>query len=64
MVGLADPGSNVAALYGQEVNLLKMGRMPAMLVVDAEGLIRYAHYAENMKDYPDNSEVLGVIRGL
>jgi peroxiredoxin len=44
MVGLADPGSKIADLYQQEVNLLKLGRMPALLVIDKEGTIRFIHY--------------------
>ena len=32
-VGLPDPDHTVANLYGQEVKLLKMGRMPAMMII-------------------------------
>ena len=32
-VGLPDPDHRVAKLYGQQVRLLKLGRMPAMVVV-------------------------------
>jgi len=57
-VGLADPTHLVARAYGQEVNLLKLGRMPALIVVDGEGYIRHRHYASWMGDIPPNSEVL------
>jgi len=30
--------------YHQEVNMLKWGRMPAIFVIDREGVIRYGHY--------------------
>ena len=60
-VGLPDPDHSVANLYGQEVKLLKMGRMPAMMVIDKTGEIIYVHYADSMKDIPANSEVLAVL---
>ena len=63
-VGLADPKHSVARVYGQEVNLLKLGRMPALLVVDGQGNIRYRHYASSMSDIPPTSEVLGVLDRL
>ena len=40
-VGFADYKHSVADLYGQEVKLLKLGRMPAMLIVDREGVIQF-----------------------
>ena len=63
-VGLADPKHRVANTYGQEVNLLKLGRVPALIVVDGKGDIRYRHYGSGMRDIPPNSEVLGVVDQL
>jgi peroxiredoxin len=63
-VGLPDPKHEVARLYGQEVNWLKLGRMPALLVIDKAGRIRYRHYADNMSDIPGNAEVLGILDEL
>jgi peroxiredoxin Q/BCP len=62
--GLADPQHTVADLYRQEVNLLKLGRMPAVLVVDKAGRICYQHYGESMSDIPLNQEILGVLDQL
>ena len=62
--GLADPQHTVADLYRQEVNLLKLGRMPAVLIVDKAGKIRYQHYGQSMSDIPLNQEILGVIDQL
>jgi peroxiredoxin len=62
--GLADPQHTVADLYWQEVNLLKLGRMPAVLVVDMAGKICYQHYGESMSDIPLNQEILGVLDQL
>lgn len=61
MIGLADPGSKIADIYQQEVNLLKLGRMPALLVIDKQGIIRFIHYAQSMADIPDNKVVLSVL---
>lgn len=63
-VGLADVGSKVAELYNQEVNIFKLGRMPALLIVDKQGIIRYRHYGRSMADIPANSEVLEVLKTL
>jgi peroxiredoxin Q/BCP len=63
-VGLADPGSAVARLYGQKVKLLKFGRLPALMVIDKTGQIRQKHYGESMSDIPPNAEVLAVLDGL
>ena len=37
-IGLPDPKASVLKLYGQEVNLFKLGRMPAQVLVDREGI--------------------------
>jgi peroxiredoxin Q/BCP len=62
--GLPDPGHEVALRYKQEVNLFKLGRMPLVMVVDRQGLIRYAHYGASMSDIPTNAELLDVIEQL
>ena len=59
--GMADIRSRIADLYYQEVNLLKLGRMPALFVIDLQGEIRYLHYGDSMADIPSNSEVLAVL---
>ncbi len=63
-IGLADIQSKVASRFYQEVNLLKLGRMPAVVVVDKHGCIRYKHYAAAMSDIPDNREILDVLDEL
>jgi peroxiredoxin len=63
-VGLADPTHSVARRYGQEVKLLKLGRMPALIVVDKEGRVTYAHYGGSMQDIPLNREILDVLDEL
>jgi peroxiredoxin Q/BCP len=61
---MPDPNHIVANQYKQEVNLLRMGRMPALLVVDKPGRIRYAHYGHSMSDIPDNREILDLLDTL
>jgi peroxiredoxin Q/BCP len=38
--------------------------MPAVLIVDKVGQIRYQHYGESMGDIPLNQEVLNVLDRL
>lgn len=62
--GLSDSKHVVADRYGQEVKLLKLGRMPALLIVDKKGRVRFSHYAENMRDYPELEEMYEVLDTL
>lgn len=63
-IGLPDPKHTVLKLYGQEVNLFRLGRMPAMLIVDREGRVRFVHYGHSMADIPSNAEVLALLDQL
>ena len=58
--GLPDPTASVLKLYGQEVNLFKLGRMPAQVLIDQEGNARFVHYGHNMSDIPSNEEILSL----
>jgi peroxiredoxin Q/BCP len=60
-LGLPDPRHEVLKLFGQEVNLFKLGRMPAQVVVDKDGLARFAHYGHSMADIPPNQELLSLL---
>jgi peroxiredoxin len=59
--GLPDPKHTVLVLYGQQINLFKLGRMPAQLLVDKAGMVRCIHYGHNMADIPSNAEMLAMI---
>ncbi|MBI5840369.1 MAG: redoxin domain-containing protein [Chloroflexi bacterium] len=63
-IGLADPDHQIARTYRQEVNIMKLGRMPLVCVMDGDGRIRYAHYGLSMSDIPDNETLLDVIDEL
>ena len=60
-IGLPDPKAVVLKRYGQEVNLFKFGRMPAQVMIDKKGIVRYAHFGHSMSDIPDNSELLDIL---
>ncbi len=59
-VGLPDPTYSVLKLYGQEVNLFKLGRMPAQVFIDKAGIARFVHYGHSMSDIPENAEILAL----
>ena len=63
-IGLADPIHSVLKLYGQEVNLFKLGRMPAQVLIDKQGIARFVHYGHAMSDIPANEEILQTIQAL
>ena len=63
-IGLADFRSRVADTYAQEVNLLKLGRMPASFVIDRSGRVRYVHYGEAMQDTAKSADLLAVLDQL
>ncbi len=63
-VGLPDPENTVLKQYGQEVNLFKLGRMPAQMLIDKNGILRYVHYGHSMKDVPPNEELLELLDEL
>lgn len=60
-IGLPDPKASVLKLYGQEVNLFKLGRMPAQVVVDKNSVARFVHYGHSMSDIPENGELLDLL---
>ncbi|OGN91841.1 MAG: thioredoxin peroxidase [Chloroflexi bacterium RBG_13_48_17] len=62
--GIADHEHVIAGFYGQKVNPLKFGRMPALVVVDKAGKMRYAHYGDSMSDIPSNQDILTLLDNL
>ena len=63
-LGLPDPKHTVLKRYGQEVNLFKLGRMPAQVIIDKAGIARYAHYGHSMQDIPATEEILEILDEL
>jgi len=62
--GLPDPEHRVLILYGQEINLFKLGRMPAQVLVDKAGIARFVHYGHSMADIPANEDILALLDAL
>ena len=63
-VGLPDPEHRVLKLFGQQVKIFKLGRMPAQVLIDREGTARFVHYGHSMADIPANKEMLALIERL
>lgn len=62
--GLPDKDHTVLTLYGQKVQLFKLGRMPAQMLIDKTGTLRFVHYGHSMSDIPKNEEILKLIDSL
>jgi peroxiredoxin Q/BCP len=63
-IGLPDPKHDVLKLFGQQVKIFKLGRMPAQVLVDRRGVARFVHYGHNMTDIPPNEELLALLDSL
>ena len=61
-IGLPDPEHRILKLFGQEVKLFKLGRLPAQMIIDKSGRVRFVHYGHSMMDIPENEELLDLIR--
>ena len=62
--GIPDPRHVTARSYGQQVKPLKMGRMPALFVIDKNGLMRLRHYGKSMSDIPTVEDVFQILEEL
>jgi peroxiredoxin len=63
-IGLPDAEHRVLKLYGQEVSLFRLGRMPASVLIDCEGVARFVHYGHSMSDIPSTAELLTLLDEL
>ena len=59
-----DAKKKVNKMLKQEVKPLKLGRMPALLIIDKQAIIRYAYYSDSMDDIPENEELFKIIKKL
>ena len=41
-----------------------MGRMPAMLIINKQGVIKYAYYGDSMDDIPENEEIFMLLENI
>ena len=59
--GLPDPSHSVLKMYGQQIKIFKLGRMPAQVLIDKQGTARFVHYGKSMQDIPETKELLALI---
>lgn len=59
---VADP--TLLSVLGQEINWLRLGRMPALLGMDKSGAIIYRHMGQSMKDLPDLDKAAAAVLDL
>ena len=59
-----DSKKKVNKMLKQEVKPLKLGRMPALLIINKRGIIKYAHYSDSMDDIPKNEELFEVLKKI
>lgn len=58
---IADPDHRLAGLFGQEFQLRKLGRLPAVLILDRGGVVRATWYGQSMRDLPTPEDLLRVL---
>ena len=63
-VGVPDNEHRIAEPYGQQVKLLKAGRLPALFVIDKNGLIRAKHFGSSMSDIPTDDDLFTILEKL
>lgn len=63
-VGIPDPDHTISDRFQQEVVWWRLGRMPALVVVDQNSRVRWAHYGQGMSDIPSNDKLLQVLADL
>ena len=59
-----DDKKKVNKMLKQEVKPLKLGRMPALLIIDKQAIIRYAYFSDSMSDIPENEDLFKIIKNL
>jgi peroxiredoxin len=61
-VGLPDERERVARSYNQKIVFEKLGRLPAIFIVDLFGVVAYSHYSSDILDFPLNEKLLQVLK--
>jgi alkyl hydroperoxide reductase subunit AhpC len=59
-----DSENSVAKALHQEFKILKLGRMPGILIIDKSGIIKFAYYGDSMHDIPKATTILSVLEEL
>lgn len=59
-----DEKKEVVKLLNQEWKLLKLGRMPGLLILDRDGIIQWAYYSDSMSDIPKNEDIFEILEKI
>lgn len=59
-----DMDHEVVNLLKQDVKILHLGRLPAVLIVDKEGIVQYAYYGSSMVDIPSNRALIRTLNKI
>ncbi len=63
-IGLPNPSHTVLKMYGQEVNLFKLGRVPAQVLINKQGQVQFAYYGHSMSDIAKNEDILELLKEM
>jgi peroxiredoxin len=63
-IGLPDPQHSILKEYGQEIKIFRFGRMPAQMIIDKEGMLRFVYYGDSMSDIPTDEDMLNLLDKL
>lgn len=63
-IAIPDPDETLGKRYGQGWSLIKLGRMPALFIINQKGTIAFAQYSNNMADIPENGKLFQILEGL
>jgi len=59
-----DTKHEIVTLLKQDVKILRLGRLPAILIVDKQGTVQYAYYGSSFLDIPSNRELIRTLKGI
>lgn len=59
---VADPSHKLADQMNQQVKILKLGRMPAQILISPTGQLIFEHHSRNMKDIIGNQKIFELVQ--
>ncbi len=59
--GVPDPQQTILETYGQQSSLIRFGRLPAQLLIDKKGVVRFADYGKSMRDIAPVDELINFL---
>ncbi len=58
---VSDPKHILANKYNQQVKILKLGRLPAQIILDKNGKKVFEHFANSMRDIVENHKIFDIV---